>query len=126
MPGTHRQRGAAAVEFALVLPVLVALLLGIMEFGYMFYAQASVSNAARAGVRNYAINYATSGAETTSKDFAKSMTPDPTKATATMTATCSSAGTEATMVITYKFTSPTGLLGNSVTLTGTGDMRCGG
>jgi len=52
-----RDRGAAAVEFALVLPLLVMILLGIAEFGYAFSIQAQVALAARVGVRNYAINW---------------------------------------------------------------------
>ncbi|HKU29947.1 MAG TPA: TadE/TadG family type IV pilus assembly protein, partial [Arthrobacter sp.] len=41
------ERGAAAVEFALVAPILVLLVLGIMEFGRAYNAQVSLTNAAR-------------------------------------------------------------------------------
>lgn len=47
----RRERGAAAVEFAIVVPVLLALLLGIIEFGFMFQAQLAVTHAAREGAR---------------------------------------------------------------------------
>ncbi|MEE9964449.1 MAG: pilus assembly protein [Propionicimonas sp.] len=46
-----RERGAAAVEFALVLPVLVMILLGIIDFGMVTNAQAIMGNAARDGAR---------------------------------------------------------------------------
>ena len=46
-----RERGAAAVEFALVLPVLVMILMGIIDFGMVTNAQAIVANAARDGAR---------------------------------------------------------------------------
>ncbi|HAM43896.1 MAG TPA: pilus assembly protein TadE [Propionibacteriaceae bacterium] len=46
-----RDRGAAAVEFALVLPVLVMLLVGIVDFGMVTNAQAIAGNAARDGAR---------------------------------------------------------------------------
>jgi len=43
--------GAAAVEFALVAFVLIALLIGIIQFGYTFFEYVSVAHAAREGVR---------------------------------------------------------------------------
>lgn len=46
-----RERGAAAVEFALVLPVLVLLILGMVDFGFAISAEAIVGNAARDGAR---------------------------------------------------------------------------
>lgn len=45
------RRAAAAVEFAIVLPLLVLLLFGIWEVGRMVQAQQLVSNAAREGAR---------------------------------------------------------------------------
>ncbi len=45
------QRGAAAVEFALVLPLLLMIFAGIIEFGVMMYDQAVITNAAREGAR---------------------------------------------------------------------------
>lgn len=45
------QRGAVAVEFALVLPLLLILLFGIIGFGVMMYNQAVITNAAREGAR---------------------------------------------------------------------------
>lgn len=55
--GQHNQgvfsspRGLAAVEFALVLPVLLLVLFGIINFGALMYDQAVVTNAAREGAR---------------------------------------------------------------------------
>lgn len=43
--------GQAIVEFALVLPIMLAFLLGIMEFGVLFYNKAMVTNASREGAR---------------------------------------------------------------------------
>ncbi len=45
------RKGAAAVEFALVLPVLVLLLLGIIEFSIALYDKSVVTNASREGAR---------------------------------------------------------------------------
>lgn len=40
-------RGQALVEFALVLPILVLILLGIMQFGLLFWAQITLTQVAR-------------------------------------------------------------------------------
>ena len=47
----HEERGAAAVEFALVLPVLVVVLFGIIEFGLILYSKEVLTNASREGTR---------------------------------------------------------------------------
>ena len=45
------QKGAAAVEFAIILPLLVVFLFGIIEFSIMFYDKAVITNASREGAR---------------------------------------------------------------------------
>jgi Flp pilus assembly protein TadG len=45
------RRGAAAVEFALVAPLLFMLVLGMMEFGRMLMVQQVLTNGAREGAR---------------------------------------------------------------------------
>lgn len=45
------ERGAAAVEFALILPIFLILLFGIIDFGYMINRSSIINNAARDGVR---------------------------------------------------------------------------
>lgn len=44
-------RGAAAVEFALLLPLMLLIVLGIIDFGRMLNAQQTLTNAAREGSR---------------------------------------------------------------------------
>ena len=46
------QKGVAAVEFAIVLPFLVLLICGTIEFGLMFYNKQVITNASREGVRS--------------------------------------------------------------------------
>jgi Flp pilus assembly protein TadG len=46
-----KERGAVAVEFALLLPVLLTILFGIIEFGMLMYGREVVTNAAREGAR---------------------------------------------------------------------------
>ena len=43
--------GASAVELALVSPILVLMLMGIVQFGFTFFQYLEVSHAAREGVR---------------------------------------------------------------------------
>ena len=50
-------RGASAVELAIVLPVLLLVLGGIIDFGRAFTTQMAVTQAAREGARMVALNY---------------------------------------------------------------------
>ncbi|QKE39279.1 TadE/TadG family type IV pilus assembly protein [Ferrovum myxofaciens] len=45
------ERGVAAVEFALIFPLMLLLMFGIIEFGTLMYDQIMVTNAAREGAR---------------------------------------------------------------------------
>jgi len=45
------QKGAAAVEFAVVLPLLILLICGSIEFGLLVYNKQVVTNASREAVR---------------------------------------------------------------------------
>lgn len=50
----HRERGergVSAVEFGLILPVLLVLLLGMLDYGYVYFVQLTLTNAAREGAR---------------------------------------------------------------------------
>jgi TadE-like protein len=50
------ERGASLVEFALTAPFLILLLLGIIEFGYLFGEFNDVRHGAREGARAAAVN----------------------------------------------------------------------
>jgi len=47
----HASRGQALVEFALILPIFVLLLTGMLDFGSGLYSRMTVINAAREGAR---------------------------------------------------------------------------
>jgi hypothetical protein len=55
MQGTHDESGANAVEFALVLPILVMLLFGTMYGASMYNSQQTITQSAREGARFGAI-----------------------------------------------------------------------
>jgi Flp pilus assembly protein TadG len=46
-----RRRGANAVEFALILPPLLLLLTGIMDYGWLYMVRTAATTAARTGAR---------------------------------------------------------------------------
>jgi Flp pilus assembly protein TadG len=46
-----KPRGAAVVEFALVVPALLLVLLGTIDWGYYFFVREATVNAAREGAR---------------------------------------------------------------------------
>lgn len=50
-PPARKRRGSTLIEFAMVVPVLLWLLLGIIEFGWYFKNQLTISNATREGAR---------------------------------------------------------------------------
>jgi hypothetical protein len=62
------QNGAAALEFALILPCLIALVFGISQFGIAFNNWIVISNAAREGARLASVQGSLSAA---SKDIVK-------------------------------------------------------
>ena len=47
----NNQNGAAMVEFAIVLPLLLMLIFGMIEFSIMLYDKAMITNATREGTR---------------------------------------------------------------------------
>ena len=124
------ERGAVAVEFAIVAPVLVMLLLGIMEFSRAYNAQASLSAAAREGVRVMAITGNQTTARSAAKTAADSLKPGLQDGNISFGTPCPSmvsTGTspQATITITYSLSTLTGIAG-PFTMTGRGAMLCGG
>ena len=122
-----RERGAAAVEFALVLPLLLAILFGIVDFGRAYFADLTVTHAAREGARALAVgNDATAAATSAAAALTVGVTPS----------TCTP-GDAGSVTVSHDFTFVTpigpilGLLGGggfdeSITLESTGTMQCGG
>ena len=49
--GWRSERGAELIEFALVFPTLLLVMLGIIDFGFLFQRYEVVTNAAREGAR---------------------------------------------------------------------------
>ena len=125
------ESGAAAVEFALVVPILLLLLVGIIEFGRVYNAQIELTAAARQGVRVMAIQNSPSAAKTATEQAAPSLNPSLTDAQIAIvsspvnTGLCTT-GSTVTVTATYPLTFLTGMFGTGITLTGKSVMKCGG
>ena len=59
-----RERGAAAVEMAIILPLLLLVIGGLVDFGRAYYSQVVISNAAREGARMVALGSSTADVNT--------------------------------------------------------------
>ena len=126
---TTRRRGQALVEFALIAPILILLIMGIVEFGRIFSAQQTVTNASREGARTGILpNSSTTDVSNTVSSFMSTA-----GLTATPTVTCTNVGTTvqsgAPTSVTVSYTLPilTGTIipgiGESIDLTHTTVMR---
>lgn len=130
----QRDRGAAAVEFALVLPMLLLVVFGLIDFGRMLNAQITLTEAAREGARAEAL-----GSEVQPRIDAASAGLGPTK-TVTWTSTpghnCAAGDDDAQVTTTYTFhfVTPVGFIaaamggtfGGDLPMTGVGVMPCRG
>jgi len=131
---TQRDRGAAAVEMALLLPLLLLIVFGIVDFGRMLNAQITITEAAREGARAAAIENSNAAAETRVAKVMAGATvvvlPDNTpcdgvalSADATVKVSAEFKFVTPVGAIAGMFASPAGF-GGDVTLTGTGVMPC--
>jgi Flp pilus assembly protein TadG len=128
----RRDRGAAAVEFALLLPLLMLLICGIVDFGRALNAQITLTQAAREGARLEALGQPNVVSRT--QAAATGLSP---VAVTVGTACPTNAGPGVNAVVntsySYSFITPisaiAGLfghssIGSSVTLTAQGVMPC--
>jgi Flp pilus assembly protein TadG len=127
---TTHDRGAAAVEFALVLPLLFLILFAIIDFGRALNTQITLTQAAREGARLAALGQPnvvsrTQAAATGLSPLTVNVTPCPFNA---------GPADNATVTVTYQFSFITpisaiagifgGGLGSGLTMTATGVMPC--
>lgn len=115
--------GAAAVEFAMLVPILLALVFGITSFGLLFHQQIQLSAAAREGARSMAIKKVQATAIQAVKTAAPNL--NPANMTISVPSTCAT-DTNVTVTVSYPFQFEYILGRASRTLTATGVMRCGG
>jgi Flp pilus assembly protein TadG len=121
----NQERGAVAVEFAILLPLLLMLVLGTIEFGRAYNAQITLTNAARDGVRVMAITNVAADAKKAAKDAAASVSSAIPISDVTLSSTSCSTGSQVTLTIKYNLSTITGIAG-PFAMTGKGVMLCGG
>lgn len=119
------ERGAVAVEFAILAPILIMLLMGIMEFGRAYNAQVSLTNAAREGVRVMAVSNNQTSARTAAKNAAVALSPSLADSNITFSAASCTTDAQMTVTINYTLSTVTGIAG-PFAMTGKGVMLCGG
>jgi Flp pilus assembly protein TadG len=130
-----RDCGSVAVEFALVLPILLLIIFGVIDFGRAINDQITLTQAAREGARLASLGYSTSAVQTRAQSAATGLSP----VTVTVSTACptgAGAGVDAVVQASYSFSflTPVGAFaamfgsasfGSSpLTLTATGEMPC--
>jgi Flp pilus assembly protein TadG len=124
--GDAADRGAAMVELAIILPFLIVLLVGIIDFGRAFSSQVSIQGAAREGARALALGESGGDVATAVNNAAGSANVSDITQTACPASSSSSSTAYATVVVKADFTFgiPFVPLGTK-TLTASASMRCG-
>jgi Flp pilus assembly protein TadG len=126
-------RGATAVEVALLMPILLVLVMGIVDFGRALHAQITLTQAAREGVRVAALKQPDPAGRTQSAATGLSGVGVAISACPTGSAGSSSAEVQATY--TFEFVTPVGALaavfggggfGDPIELSAKGVMPCEG
>lgn len=119
----RRERGAAAVEFALVLPLVVTCIVAVIEGGSRYTNQTQASHYAAVAARDLAIDPTKSAvtqvnALRTSENNTRTYTVTTEKA-------CSSTSDTVKVVVTASIPSPSGMFG-TYSVNGVGVARCEG
>ena len=115
------ERGAAIVELAIVLPLLLVMLAGMVEFGLLFYNKQVITNASREGARAGIAQTTTDDIKTIVEDYCESRLITFTVSPDVDTTVTGENGTyfsdlSVTVEYVYTFLLP-GLIGFSETLT---------
>ncbi len=125
-----RDRGAAAVEFALVLPLLLLIVFGIIDFGRALNAQITLTQAAREGARLAALGQPDVVSQT--QAAATGLSPVGVSVTSCPAGAGPAANAAVTASYTFSFITPVGAIaglfgggfGSPITMTATGVMPC--
>ena len=68
-----RQRGQGLLEFALIFPIMVLVIIAIFDLGRLVFAYNNITNAARTGVRVAMVDQTSPNARTATKNQATSL-----------------------------------------------------
>ncbi len=141
----REESGATAVEFVLILPLLLALIIGLIDFGRIGFVQVSVTAASREGARFSSLYSSGITNIQTLNDFVQNSTPtvarvsqlDSQGSLSVTTTQCSAIqsgeNTSVTVATNFKWLLPVGLISilnpgstwvQDFTISSTGTMRC--
>ena len=110
----RKARGQALVEFSLVLPVIIVLILGIFDFGRAVFAYNAVSNAAREGMRVGIVNQNDAAIAAEAMAASTGMDPGSLNVTFTPCSGTPALGCMAKVKVTYDWRAITPIIGNVV------------
>ncbi|WP_164745695.1 TadE/TadG family type IV pilus assembly protein [Neobacillus mesonae] len=116
------EKGQSLVEFALIVPLLVLLLIGIVDFSRIFHAYLTIDHSGREAARAASIGKD----EVTIKSIAVNQGASIGLTASQVNVNTGSSGSNATITITYQVTFLTPLIGkivNPLTLKDTTTMR---
>ena len=103
----RNERGAVAAEFAIVLPVLLLMIIGTMEFGLMMYGREVVTNATREGARYGIVAQSppvtSSEMITQATNYLTGTGVSPARVTFSVPACCGATGTPVTLAAVYRY-----------------------
>lgn len=122
--GRGSAKGQALVEFALVLPILLILVLGLFDLGRAVYAYNAVANAARNGTRVAIVDQNVDRIKQTAFDESAGLIEDPDDVDVTFECT-DQIGCLATVEATYHYSAATPMveaLVGAITLKGNSQM----
>ena len=114
----QRNDGQTLVEFALVIPIVVVLFVGLFDVGRAVYAYSTVANAARDGARVAIVDQTANKAQSEASNQATGIAVTAAVAfrSPDLTAACSpiSIGCIAEVTVTHQFTAVTPVIGTLV------------
>jgi len=96
-------RGAAALEFGILLPVFIPLVLGIMQFGQLFWTQTALQHAVDMAARCATVDAATCGSTSSTQTYAATQAYGLTFPNGTFVATAAACGNQVTATYTFPF-----------------------
>lgn len=129
MKRTRNDRGAAAVEMALVMPLLLMVLFATVDFGRMYNAQITLTEAAKDGARAAVLG---ANATTETQEAASGLTPVTVTVTACPAVPTASSDARVVARHAFEFITPLGSISSffgdeidgTFTITGRGQMSC--
>lgn len=110
-----RENGQAMVELALILPVLLLILMGIIEFGFMFNSYLTLNNVSREAARYASLGGSDVQAESRATDIAQNLDADKLTFVISPSEASRDRGDSVEVVVTYQYSLLTPFLDGIIT-----------